>query len=64
MATLLYGLAEATLWSGLLIVFVFLIRKPVVRYFGANWGYALWLLPALKMMIIVTPQTQLSLLPS
>ena len=64
MATLLYGLAEATLWSGLLIVFVFLIRKPVVRYFGANWGYALWLLPALKMMILVTPQTQLSLLPS
>ena len=64
MATLLYGLAEATLWSGLLIVFVFLIRKPVVRYFGAKWGYALWLLPALKMMILVTPQTQLSLLPS
>ena len=32
--------------------------------FGANWGYALWLLPALKMMILVTPQTQLSLLPS
>ncbi len=64
MATLFYGLAEATLWSSLLIVFVFLIRKPVVRYFGAKWGYALWLLPALKMMIIVTPQTQLSLLPS
>ncbi len=64
MATLLYGVAEATLWSSLLIVFVFLIRKPVVRYFGANWGYALWLLPALKMMILVTPQTQLSLLPS
>ena len=64
MATLLYGVAEATLWSSLLIVFVFLIRKPVVRYFGAKWGYALWLLPALKMMIIVTPQTQLSLLPS
>ena len=64
MATLMYGLAEATLWSSLLIVFVFVIRKPVVRYFGAKWSHALWLLPALKMMIIVTPQTQLSLLPS
>ncbi len=64
MATLLYGLAEAALWSSLIIVFVFVIRKPVVRYFGAKWSYALWLLPALKMMILVTPQTQLSLLPS
>ena len=41
MATLLYGLAEAALWSSLLIVFVFVIRKPVVRYFGAKWSYAL-----------------------
>lgn len=43
--------AETLIWTGLLIVLVLLIRRPVGRYFGARAAYALWLLPALRLIM-------------
>lgn len=43
--------AETLVWTGLLIVLVLLIRRPVGRYFGPRAAYALWLLPALRLIM-------------
>ena len=51
------GLAvEALIGSALLIGFVLAVRTPVRRLFGAQVGYALWLLPALRMVLPPLPE--------
>lgn len=45
-------LLETLAWTGVLIVAVLLLRRPVTRHFGAQAAYALWALPAAR---LVTP---------
>lgn len=48
--------AETILAISLLFLLVLAIRRPVARYCGASWAYALWLLPVLR---LVTPPLEL-----
>lgn len=34
-----------------LMLLVLALRRPVAHFFGAGWAYALWLLPALRMVL-------------
>lgn len=34
-----------------LMLAVLLLRRPVARWFGANWAYSLWLVPALRVLV-------------
>lgn len=45
-------LLETLVWTGVLIAAVLLLRRPVTRHFGAQAAYALWALPAAR---LVTP---------
>lgn len=38
-------------WTGVLIGFALLARRPVARHFGAKAAYALWYLPALRLAL-------------
>jgi beta-lactamase regulating signal transducer with metallopeptidase domain len=40
----------------LLMVMVLLLRGPVARTFGAGWAYALWAVPALRLVLPPLPQ--------
>jgi beta-lactamase regulating signal transducer with metallopeptidase domain len=40
----------------LLMVVVLLLRGPVARSFGAGWAYALWAVPALRLVLPPLPQ--------
>jgi bla regulator protein BlaR1 len=40
----------------LLMVMVLLLRGPVARSFGAGWAYALWAVPALRLVLPPLPQ--------
>ncbi|MXO73743.1 hypothetical protein GRI40_00710 [Altererythrobacter aerius] len=42
-------LLETLVWTGALIAFVLLVRRPVARHFGARAAYGLWLLPVLRL---------------
>ncbi|GAA4039427.1 M56 family metallopeptidase [Parerythrobacter jejuensis] len=44
-------LLETLLWTGALIGFVLLLRRPVSRWFGPQAAYALWLLPFLRLIM-------------
>jgi len=48
---------ETLFWTGVLIVAVLALRRPVSRQFGARAAYALWLLPFLRLVLppIVLP---------
>ena len=48
---LLEGMVGATL----LMVLVLAARAPVAHFFGARWAYALWLLPALRLVLPPLP---------
>lgn len=48
-------LLDTLLWTGVLIAFVLLVRRPVARHLGAGAAYALWALPALR--LIIPPMT-------
>jgi bla regulator protein blaR1 len=39
----------------LLLLLVLLVRRPVASQFGAQWAYALWLLPALRLILPPLP---------
>jgi bla regulator protein BlaR1 len=39
----------------LLLLLVLLVRRPVANRFGAQWAYALWLLPALRLILPPLP---------
>ena len=42
---------ETLAWTGALIALVLVIRRPVARWFGPRFAYALWLLPALRLVL-------------
>ncbi|HEY0627491.1 MAG TPA: M56 family metallopeptidase [Allosphingosinicella sp.] len=51
----------------LLMVVVLMLRRPVANYFGAGWAYALWILPALRLVLPPMPFFEIempSVLPS
>ncbi len=50
-------LIETLVWTGALIALVLLVRRPVARWFGPGVAYALWALPALRLVLppIVLP---------
>ncbi len=39
----------------LLLLLVLLVRRPIANRFGAQWAYALWLLPALRLILPPLP---------
>jgi beta-lactamase regulating signal transducer with metallopeptidase domain len=44
-------LTDTLLYSGMLIALVLLVRRPVARWFGPKLAYALWALPALRLVL-------------
>jgi bla regulator protein BlaR1 len=44
-------LIETTFAVTLLMLLVLAVRRPVAHFFGAGWAYALWLLPALRLIL-------------
>lgn len=44
-------LLDTLVWTGVLIAVVLLLRRPVARQFGARYAYALWSLPALRLVL-------------
>jgi bla regulator protein BlaR1 len=44
-------LVETTLAVTLLMLLVLAVRRPVAHFFGAGWAYALWALPALRLIL-------------
>ena len=50
-SSLLDWLADTMIWSGLLIAFVLLVRRPVGRHFGPGIAYALWFLPLARLLL-------------
>jgi beta-lactamase regulating signal transducer with metallopeptidase domain len=47
--------AESLFGTTLLMLIVLLLRRPVAHLFGAGWAYALWLLPALRLVLPPLP---------
>lgn len=44
-------LADTFIYTGLLIVLVLFLRRPVSRYFGPNVAYMLWALPLVRFLM-------------
>ena len=44
-------LLETLFWTAILIGFVLCVRRPVARWFGPQIAYALWLIPALRLIL-------------
>ncbi len=44
-------LSDTLLYTGALIALVLLVRRPLGRYFGPQFAYALWALPALRLLL-------------
>ncbi len=42
---------DAVIGMTLLMLLVLAVRRPVAHFFGATWAYALWLLPALRLVM-------------
>ena len=42
---------DAVIGTTLLMLLVLAVRRPVAHFFGASWAYALWLLPALRLLM-------------
>jgi hypothetical protein len=51
-------LVEALIGATLLMLLVLAVRKPVARLWGAHMAYALWALPALRMVLPAIPGWQ------
>jgi beta-lactamase regulating signal transducer with metallopeptidase domain len=49
-------LAETFVTLTLLLLLVLAVRGPVARIFGAGWAYALWAVPALRLLLPPLPQ--------
>ncbi|MGA9582642.1 MAG: M56 family metallopeptidase, partial [Allosphingosinicella sp.] len=49
-------LIETLVAVTLLMMMVLLLRGPVARSFGAGWAYALWAVPALRLVLPPLPQ--------
>lgn len=48
-------LAESLAAFTLLLLLVLALRRPVVHFCGANWAYALWAIPALRLLLPPLP---------
>jgi len=50
-------MVDTFIYTGLLIGLVLLVRRPITRYFGPRFAYALWALPLLRLVMppIVLP---------
>jgi beta-lactamase regulating signal transducer with metallopeptidase domain len=48
-------LADTFFAVTVLMLLVLALRRPVARFFGAGWAYALWLLPALRLVLPPLP---------
>lgn len=44
-------LIDTLLYTGLLIGFVLMVRRPAGRWFGAQFAYVLWVLPFLRLLL-------------
>ncbi|MXO61860.1 M56 family metallopeptidase [Qipengyuania oceanensis] len=44
-------LIDTLVWTGLLIALVLVLRRPISRHLGAGAAYALWCLPALRLVL-------------
>ncbi|GMN01293.1 M56 family metallopeptidase [Erythrobacter sp. MTPC3] len=44
-------LFDTLVWTAALIALVLIIRRPVARWFGPQIAYALWMLPALRLLM-------------
>lgn len=51
-------LVEALIGTSLLMLLVLIVRRPVARLWGAHMAYALWALPALRMVLPAIPGWQ------
>jgi beta-lactamase regulating signal transducer with metallopeptidase domain len=49
------GLVETLVTVTLLMLLVLALRGPVARLFGAGWAYALWAVPALRLVLPPLP---------
>jgi beta-lactamase regulating signal transducer with metallopeptidase domain len=59
-------IVESLIAITLLMLLVLAVRQPVARLFGAEWAYALWLLPLLRVILPPLPFAggeMLSLIP-
>ena len=45
------AMLETLVWTGALIAFVLLARRPVARAFGPQYAYALWALPLIRLVL-------------
>ena len=44
-------LTDTLLYTGVLIAVVLILRRPFSRWFGPQFAYALWALPALRLLL-------------
>ena len=44
-------LLETLVWTAALIAAVLVLRRPVARWFGPHVAYALWAIPALRLVL-------------
>ncbi|NCP13612.1 MAG: hypothetical protein GW858_05540 [Sphingomonadales bacterium] len=44
-------LLHTLVWTGVLIAIVLVLRRPVTRHFGPEAAYALWVLPAARLLL-------------
>ncbi|MEE4154949.1 MAG: M56 family metallopeptidase [Erythrobacter sp.] len=44
-------LIETLVWTAVLIALALLVRRPVARLFGPQFAYALWAIPALRLVL-------------
>lgn len=54
-AILLQAWADTMVTTGVLVALILLIRKPFSRHFGPGLAYALWLVPALRLILPPLP---------
>ncbi len=65
-AVLLQAWADTLVTTGLLVLLILIVRKPFARHFGPRLTYALWAVPALRLILpplpfaeptVITPET-------
>ena len=54
-AMILQAWGDTMIATALLVLAVLLIRKPFARHFGPHLTYALWLVPALRLILPPLP---------
>ncbi|MBO9694838.1 MAG: peptidase M56, BlaR1 [Sphingopyxis sp.] len=54
-AVLLQAWADTLVTTGLLVLLVLIVRKPFARHFGPRLTYALWAVPALRLILPPLP---------